>query len=251
MQIFGLGLHILVAIFFAIHAIRRGRELFWLMILFAFPLFGSVVYFFAVYLPELRQSRGAYVAGKAVREIVAPGRSLQRAREAYDRTPTIDNRLHLANALLETGATAEALQHYREAAQGPFADDPALLLGLARAQVDSALFAQCGETLARLFQARPEARRQPLPALMLARVLAETGDATAREAFEAALVVAVDPEPKCRFADWLAAQGDAANRQRARALYEDIVADAKHWHNHARSLNREWLKRAKEGLATV
>ena len=128
MEIFGIGLHILIAIFFAVHAIRRGRELYWVMLLFFFPLLGSLVYFFAIYLPELRQSRGAYVAGKAVREVV-------------------------------------------------------------------------------------------------------------------------DPEPKCRFADWLVKQDSPADRQRARALYEDIVSDAKHWHSHARSLNREWLRRAKEGLS--
>ena len=249
MEIFGIGLHILIAIFFAVHAIRRGRELYWVMLLFFFPLLGSLVYFFAIYLPELRQSRGAYVAGKAVREVVDPGRGLRRAREAYERTPTVDNRLRLADALLETGAAAEALQHYREAAQGPFADDPALLLGLAHAEVDNGLFQEGKGTLARLFVARPEARRQPLPALLQARVLAETGDADAREAFEAALVVAVDPEPKCRFADWLVKQDGPADRQRARALYEDIVSDAKHWHSHARSLNREWLRRAKEGLS--
>ena len=52
MPIFGIGLHILIAIFFAIHAIRTGRELYWLVILFMFPLLGSIVYFAAVFLPS-------------------------------------------------------------------------------------------------------------------------------------------------------------------------------------------------------
>ena len=37
-SIFGIGLHVLVAIFFAVHAVKRGRELYWLLILFMFPL---------------------------------------------------------------------------------------------------------------------------------------------------------------------------------------------------------------------
>ncbi|UUZ49232.1 hypothetical protein LP420_01965 [Massilia sp. B-10] len=49
-----MGLHILVALFFAIHAIRNGREMYWLLILFSFPLLGSVVYFFAIYMPTTR-----------------------------------------------------------------------------------------------------------------------------------------------------------------------------------------------------
>ena len=63
-RLFGVGLHILAAIFFAIHAVRRGRELYWLLILFMFPLFGSVVYFFAIYLPESNIQRKAGKAGE-------------------------------------------------------------------------------------------------------------------------------------------------------------------------------------------
>jgi hypothetical protein len=44
MPIVGLGLHLLIALFFAVHAVRSGQQLFWLFILFSFPLLGSVVY---------------------------------------------------------------------------------------------------------------------------------------------------------------------------------------------------------------
>ena len=33
MYIFGIGIHVLVAIFFAIHVIRSGQQMYWLMIL--------------------------------------------------------------------------------------------------------------------------------------------------------------------------------------------------------------------------
>ncbi|MCL2658692.1 MAG: tetratricopeptide repeat protein [Betaproteobacteria bacterium] len=248
MPVFGIGLHILVAIFFAIHAIRRGRELYWLLILFMFPLLGSIVYFFAIYLPEIRQSRGAVAATRAVRQAVDPGRGLRQAREAFERTPTVDNRLRLAEALLDSGAVADALRHFSEAAQGPFAEDPALLLGLARAQFANGLSPDCAKTLQRLFAAHPEAKRQPIPALLQARVLAQQNDPAARDAFETALVVAVDPEPKCRFADWLMTQAAPADRERAKALYQEIVADSKYWNGHAQALNREWLQHARAKL---
>ena len=54
MTIFGIGIHILIAVFFAIHVVRNGQQLYWLLILFMFPLLGSVVYFFAIYLPNSR-----------------------------------------------------------------------------------------------------------------------------------------------------------------------------------------------------
>ncbi|MDF2480054.1 MAG: putative transrane protein [Stenotrophomonas indicatrix] len=50
MPYIGIGLHILVAIYFAVHAIRSGQSLYWLILLFSFPLFGSVVYFLAILL---------------------------------------------------------------------------------------------------------------------------------------------------------------------------------------------------------
>ena len=49
-------LHIVVAVFFAVHALRTGRNMFWLLVLLMFPFLGSVVYFFAEFLPELRHS---------------------------------------------------------------------------------------------------------------------------------------------------------------------------------------------------
>ena len=52
MPFLGLGLHILVALFFAVHAVRTGRQMYWLLILFSFPLLGSLVYFAAVFLPQ-------------------------------------------------------------------------------------------------------------------------------------------------------------------------------------------------------
>ena len=43
MPIVGLGLHILFALICAVHAIRTGQQLFWLIILFSFPLLGSLI----------------------------------------------------------------------------------------------------------------------------------------------------------------------------------------------------------------
>ncbi len=131
----GIGLHVIVAIFFAVHAVRTHQNMYWLLLLFLFPGLGSVVYFFAVYLPSLRQTRGARAAGRAIRQMVDPNRAVREARDAFDRAPTVDHRMRLGAALLDAGQPAEALTHYQAAANGPFASDPALLEGLARAQV--------------------------------------------------------------------------------------------------------------------
>jgi hypothetical protein len=52
MPIAGLGLHVVIALICAIHAVRSGQPLYWLFVLFAFALLGSAVYFFAAKLDD-------------------------------------------------------------------------------------------------------------------------------------------------------------------------------------------------------
>lgn len=248
MRLFGISIHIIVALYFAVHAVRSHQNMYWLLILFLFPGLGSVVYFFAIYLPALRESRGARAATRAITQLVDPNRAVREARAAFDRAPTVDHHMRLGAALLDAGQPAEALQHYEAAANGPFASDPALLQGLARAQFAIGNAAAAQATLEKLFAVNPMARQQPDPALLYARALAATGAAGTRAAFEQALTCASDAAPRCLFADWLAAQPDESDRQRAHALYGDIVHDAKHWPRHAREHNREWLQRAQSAL---
>lgn len=61
----GLGLHVVFALLCAVHVVRTRQNTYWLFVLFAFPLLGSLVYFFAVYLPNSRLQRGAMKAVSA------------------------------------------------------------------------------------------------------------------------------------------------------------------------------------------
>ena len=133
MYIFGIGLHVLVAIFFAIHAIRSGKELYWLMILFFFPGLGSIVYFVAVYLPDSKLQHGARKAVSAAAKTLDPGRSLREARQAYDFTPTAQNQMRLAAALLGAGNAEEAAITYEACLNGPFSGDLEIRYGAAQA----------------------------------------------------------------------------------------------------------------------
>ena len=93
-------LDIAIAIFFAVHAVRTGRQMYWVFILIIAPFLGSLIYFFAEYLPEVRHSSVARKSARVVKSIVDPNRELREARLAFERTPTVDNRSRLAEALL-------------------------------------------------------------------------------------------------------------------------------------------------------
>lgn len=249
MRIFGISLYVIIALIFAVHAVRTQQNMYWLLILFLFPGLGSLIYLFVVYLPSLRQSRGARAATRALSQLVDPDRAVRDARRDFDRAPTVEHRMRLGAALLDAGNAAEALEHYRAAASGPFSSDPALLHGLARAQFADGDAAAARETLEKLFEVHPIARQQSEPALLYARALAAFDAPGTRAAFETALASASDAAPRCLFADWLAAQPDDADRLRARELYAEIVHDAKHWPRFAREHNSEWLQRAQSALS--
>ena len=112
--------HLAIAAFFGVHAIRSGQPIYWLFVLFAFPLFGSIVYAFAIYLPQMRYTRGGMKAARTVQSFVDPDRELREADAEFDRTPTAYNRARLAAAMLGRGQAEESIGHYRAAASGPY-----------------------------------------------------------------------------------------------------------------------------------
>jgi len=135
MPMFGIGLHVLVAVLFAIHAVRNNQPLYWLFILFFFPLLGSIVYGVAVWLPEMRSHRGVRRAGSKVKQLLDPGREL---RGLYAGDPDIQSRL--AKALLESGRPADARELLdRVIAENPKFKSPPAHLTYARA------VAACGD----------------------------------------------------------------------------------------------------------
>jgi hypothetical protein len=239
------ALHILVAIFFAVHAVRHGRANYWLFVLLAFPFLGSVVYFFAEYLPEMRHSRLARQAIGTVNAIIDPGRELRAAQLDFDRTPSADHRARLADALLDAGQPKEALSHYRACVGGHHAKDAKLRIGLARAALAAGEPNMAAETLRGLFADEPE-RYSGTPALLLAQAHADAGDeAAALAAYDEALSRHNSTETRCAYGLYMASLGRDA---RARELLEGVLRDAKLVDEHARVLNRASLDQARTAL---
>jgi hypothetical protein len=250
MPFIGLGVHFLAAIFFGVHAIRTGRNLYWLIILFSFPLLGSIVYFLVEYLPQSRLNRGINKAAGAAMKLLDPEREYREASAAFELTPTAQNKIRLAKASLDRGNAQEAVTHYQDALRGPFAGDPELLFGLASAllcQDTPTAAMRAIEVVEQLRAAHPDYRKDEV-ALFAARAFAGSGrSAEAAQAFEHALASYNNVETRARYIAWLAAQGEAA---KASHHLDDLLKAAKHWSAHARTINREWLALAQGSLKT-
>ena len=237
-------IYIAIAIFFAVHALRSGRNMVWLFILFLFPFLGSVVYFLVEYLPEMRHSSVGRRSARVVKSLVDPNRALREAELAFDRTPTADNRHRLAEALLARGDAEAAIEHFQACASGPYADDAKFLRGLARAQLGAGRHAAAVATLDRLFAAHPAESRAE-PALWYAQALAEVDEARALAAFERASTTFDTTETLAAYGLYLARLGRDAQ---ARPLLERVVHNGRVGTASSRDLNRAWIDQARAAL---
>ena len=248
MPFVGLGLHILVAIFFAVHAVRRGRELYWLLILFSFPLLGSLVYFFAVYLPSSRLEVGARKAVAAAGRMLDPGRELREARDAFSFTPTAQNQMRLAAALLEAGEAAEAATTYEACLQGAFGSDLEIRLGAARANLAIGAYGKAIEHL-EFIGSRDVGYRAEQCGLLKAQALAAAGrNDEARAEFEHALQRFGSFDARAEYAIWAA---NAREVQLARRLQSELQHTMDRWNRHTASMNEATVRRLNAAFAQL
>jgi hypothetical protein len=231
-----------LAISLAVHAVRTGRNMYWIMILLMAPLLGSLIYIGAELMPELMGGYKARKAGEAARRALDPGRDARRAMDQLEVARTPANLKAAADALLALDRPAEALALYEEATSGAFADDPALLAGRARAAFEAGNADRALASLDKLRQLEPNAR-MPEEHLLYARVLEVVGrDADAEREYRA--VAAYYPG-----AEALARQGllldRLGRRAEAEACWDKILAGARIAPRFARKAQREWIDMAR------
>jgi hypothetical protein len=239
----GLGLHVVIAIYFAVHAMRTGQDKYWLFILFAFPLLGSLVYAFAVWLPDARRSPQGHMVVRGVRQLLDPTRELREAQEALDISATPANRLRLADALLGAGRASESVVQYQAVLNGIYADDPQVRIHLARALVEAGQALEARVLLDKLMAEQPKLK-SPDGHLIYARAVAALGDRErAREEFESLVSYYAGLEARARYAEVLLAWQDQA---RLSALLAETRKISARMPAAARDINKEWLARLKK-----
>lgn len=246
MPFLGLGLHLIIAIFFAVHAVRTGRPMYWLMILFAFPLLGSIVYFAAVFLPHSRLERQARMAGHALQRKLDPGRDVREARAAFDLTPTAHNQMRLAAALLDSGQAAEAAAQYDACLQGPFARDPEVILGAAHARAAAGQAQAAVDLLAPLQTSQPNFRAEDVGMALGRTYLALGRQQEAGVQFTMVAERFGSIEARVELALWALANGDGAVAQRE---LKEIEHARRHMTQYTLDLHRELFRRLDAAVA--
>ncbi len=193
---FGLPLESLIIAYLpsllcGIHVVRTGREMYWLWILVIAPGLGPLIYFFAVIVPELMGGRTARNLGAATRQALDPERDYRNALKALEDAETVGNRMRVAQAAAALGKWKDAEAQWAQAANGHWADDPAILMGHAEALLELGRY---DEALKRLEQLRAQGREGSTPQATLAFARAYDGLGRKDEA-DAAYRACVDRVP--------------------------------------------------------
>jgi len=221
-----------------VHIIKTGRNFIWVYVVIFIPIFGALVYAAVEIVPSFFKSRAAQKFGAEAKAIADPNRSFREARRAVEMTGSVDSKRALAEEYARRGNYAEAISIYSEAAVGQFADDPALLMGLARTQFASGDGAGAQSTLDHLQTADPSFI-SPDAHLIYARALELQGkDEDALTEYARLVPYYSGEEARARYGLLLQKHGHS---EEAQAQFAEIIKMLDGAPRHYHQAQKEWL----------
>src|SRR5262245_37610831 len=127
------GVVLLLQLTVIFHAMKTGRPYYWIFIIMAFPVLGCVIYFIIELLPGSRSERKLVKIGNDIVKAMNPDRDMKRKAEELAICGSVENKIKLAEELVERGMFDEAIPLFKSAREGQYYFAPDLLHGMARA----------------------------------------------------------------------------------------------------------------------
>lgn len=228
-----------------VHAVRRGNIFPWIYIIIFLPAIGSLIYLAAVIVPELFRSRGAAQLGARARQAADPNKSFREAHRAAEMVGSVDAKRALAEQYIARKDYAGAVAIYQDAAQGQFRDDPALLMGVARAHFLNGDPAAAQASLDALQTADPSFVSGEAHLLYARALEAQGRNDEALAEYRRLIPYYSGEEAKARLATLLEKMGQ---RDEARTIYQQIVKSLDGAPPRYQKAQKEWSDIARRGL---
>lgn len=244
MPLIGLAI-VLLDVTCIMHARNTGRPDYWMWIILMVPIVGALAYVLLEWLPELAHTRRGRQLQTNITDVIAPDREWARRREAAMLSGSVDAKRALAEECERKGMWLDSIALYDSCAQAAFANDPVLLLGLARAHLGAHAPIDALAVLDRLQAANPDIQSQQ-GHLLYARALEGSGRGDEAAGEYAKLIgYYAGYEARARFGLLLLKRGDP---QSARRLFEEIVSASKVRGAVLTEADANWLKVAKANM---
>jgi hypothetical protein len=246
----------LIDIAMAIHIVRTGRSMLWLVAMAITSFIGSlgilvlvglwIAYLVSAVIPDFLGSNGMRRFRSNVRDAADPGRDYREKKRQAALVGSVDSKRALAEESLKRGLHGEAIALYEEAMQGPLGDsDPALLKGLGRAKLMAGDAAEAERLFIKVHELDPAAFDAEVE-LDYARALETLGktEAAIRQ-YESVAPRYAGEEAKVRLALLLEKSGQEG---RAQQIFREVVETGRQAPRYYSARQGDWLKVAKQHL---
>jgi hypothetical protein len=228
-----------------VHMIRTNNIFPWIYVVVFLPSVGPLIYFFMVIVPGLTRSRTAQQLQRGAARAIDPNKDFRAAIRELEMVGSVDAKRALAEQLMQRGQYADAIELYRNALQGQFATDPALLIGLARAQFQSGDGAGAQASLDALQVADPKFVSEGAH-LIYARALELQGkNEEAADEYKRLVPYFAGEEARTRYATLLAKLG---RQDEARTMFAQVVKNLDGAPSRYRNAQKQWGDIARAAL---
>ena len=227
---------------FAYHALKTGRPYWWLFVIMAFPVVGSLLYYFVEVFPNTRESVKAEKAVRNIARTFDPDKSLREHVANLEDCGSVDNRIALARSCMERKMYREAASLYRSCLSGVHGSDPAIRLGLTSALLGMEDFKEALAAAQALRQSHSTFRA---PEVGLAAARALEGLGRYDEALAEYRVLAdtySGEEGRWRYGALLSRMG---RKQDAEEIFRRMLRNSDRMPEHYREAQQEWLTLAR------
>ncbi len=226
---------IIFQVYFVIHAIKNGKDRFWVYIIIFFPLVGCLVYFFIEVLPDLQTTHRAKSKAKKKRK-------LSYLKDQVELSPSVKNKKALAEHYLNKGRFNQAIELYQSCLEGVHENDPAIVEGICLAVFFNGDIEKAKSYLINLREIREEFKGDEFD-LLFARACEELGefDLALKEYPEIIKMFSGD-EARCRYAMLLHKLG---KKDDAKKHFNEIIKKAKYSPKFYKKSQKEWIDIAK------
>ena len=238
-------LSILIQVALVIHIVKTGRSTTWIWIVVMLPVAGSIAYFVLEVLPGLTQSRAGRSAGKKVQSVLNPNRDINQAANNYAISDTVQNSLRLAEECYSKGMFEDARALFEKCLKGLHADDPDIMLGIAKSDFELGQYAQTRTMLDKLIELNPDFKNQDAH-LLYARTLEKLNNVSeALHEYETLHEYYSGPDASYYYGCFLESQNQPDS---AKTVFEGILQHAKNAGKHYNSMHKDRLRQVKNKL---
>lgn len=226
------------------HAVRSGREYYWIMFIVMAPWLGAGVYFFTQILPEMEHSRAANQMKTDVSKLVDPDKAYRQAAKNLEMLDTVENRVEMARQCMVREQYDDSVQLLEGALEGAHESDVAILLMAAEGT-------SWPETRPSPLLFRPHSSGAPGHsfrdcASSVCKIRGGPGKTEDALVDYAALVeYATGEEARCRYALLLQQTGQV---EKAREQFQEVINSVDRASKHYLRAQKDWYQVAKRNL---